>query len=167
MTPSPHEVRLSLDARDANSLVSRIRILRSPEATPAKPQLAYLFLDVDGVLHHYEAATREKWFERRCMLELQRIVHVTGCVRAAMLLKPSTVKCTCDRDNYLTCPLLAKCGRRLSSPQRGAQTVLRSYSCVPRWANWDWTSAIRLLSIMCASLIVLFAHVRLPNGVNV
>ena len=41
MTPPPYEVRLSLDARDANSLVSRIRILRAAEATPAKPQLAY------------------------------------------------------------------------------------------------------------------------------
>ena len=39
----------------------------------------YLFLDVDGVLHHNEAATPPEWFNPRCMNNLKKIVAATGC----------------------------------------------------------------------------------------
>ena len=68
-------IELRIAAQDERSVGCSIDVGQG--AADARP--GFLFLDVDGVLHHYEAATRPEWFEPRCMWQLQRIVRATGC----------------------------------------------------------------------------------------
>ena len=42
--------------------------------------MGWLFLGVDGVLHHCQAAKASDWFIRECMLNLRHIVQATGCM---------------------------------------------------------------------------------------
>ena len=68
-------IELRIAAQDERSVGCSIDVGQG--AADARP--GFLFLDVDGVLHHYEAATRPEWFEPRCLRQLQRIVRATGC----------------------------------------------------------------------------------------
>ena len=67
-------IELRIAAQDERSVGCSIDVGQG--AADARP--GFLFLDVDGVLHHYEAATRPEWFEPRCLRQLQRIVRATG-----------------------------------------------------------------------------------------